>query len=103
MLPGATVLPRRGSMASLGIAVFMSRSTGRPSSCRRNGSVRREARAALFENIEIFYNRQRCHLSIGYRKPVQARMDINMAKAALIKNALVQDQEVMPNLYHYRV
>lgn len=37
--------------------------------------TRREARAALFEYIEIFYNRQRRHSSIGYRTPEQARMD----------------------------
>lgn len=42
----------------------------------------REARAALFEYIEIFYNRQRRHSSIGYRTPAQARMDITVAKAA---------------------
>jgi putative transposase len=43
--------------------------------------TRREARAALFEYIEIFYNRQRRHSSIGYRTPAQARMDM-MAKMA---------------------
>ena len=30
---------------------------------------RREARAAFFEYIEIFYNRQRRHSSVGYRTP----------------------------------
>jgi transposase InsO family protein len=30
---------------------------------------RAEARAVLFEYIEIFYNRQRLHSSIGYRAP----------------------------------
>ena len=43
--------------------------------------TRREARAALFEYIEIFYNRQRRHSSIGYRTPAQAKMDM-MAKMA---------------------
>ena len=38
--------------------------------------TRREAKAALFEYIEIFYNRQRRHSSIGYRTPAQARMDM---------------------------
>jgi putative transposase len=28
-----------------------------------------ELRAALFEYIEIFYNRQRLHSSLGYRTP----------------------------------
>ena len=43
---------------------------------------RRQARAALFEYIEIFYNRQRRHSSIGYRTPAQARMDRNLRLAA---------------------
>ena len=41
-----------------------------------------EARATLFEYIEIFYNRQRCHSSIGYRTPAQARRDMTIAQAA---------------------
>lgn len=44
--------------------------------------TRREARAALFEYIEIFYNRQRRHSSIGYRTPAQARMDMEIKIAA---------------------
>ena len=49
---------------------------------RTRFATRREARAALFEYIEIFYNRRRRHSSIGYRTPVQARMDMTMAQAA---------------------
>lgn len=49
---------------------------------RTRFTTRREARAALFEYIEIFYNRQRRHSSIGYRTPAQARMDITVAQAA---------------------
>ena len=37
--------------------------------------------AALFEYIEIFYNRRR-HSSIGCRTRAQARMDMTMAQAA---------------------
>jgi transposase InsO family protein len=44
--------------------------------------TRDQARAALFEYVEIFYNRRRRHSSIGYRTPVQARMDMAMAQAA---------------------
>ena len=43
---------------------------------------RREAKAALFEYIAIFYNRQRRHSSIGYRTPEQARIDMTVPKAA---------------------
>ena len=34
--------------------------------------TRTEAKAALFEYIEVFYNRRRLHSSIGYRTPAQA-------------------------------
>ena len=44
--------------------------------------TRAEARRALFEYIEIFYNRQRRHSSIGHRTPAQARMDMVMVRAA---------------------
>ena len=44
--------------------------------------TRREARAALFEYIEIFYNRQRRHSTIGYRTPHQARLDMEPKMAA---------------------
>jgi putative transposase len=44
--------------------------------------TRREAKAALFEYIEVFYNRQRRHSSVGYRTPAQARVDMTMADAA---------------------
>ena len=44
--------------------------------------TRREARAALLENIENFYNRQRRYSSIGYRTPAQARMDMTSKLAA---------------------
>ena len=44
--------------------------------------TRREAKAALFEYIEVFYNRQRRHSSVGYRTPAQARVDMTLANAA---------------------
>lgn len=44
--------------------------------------TRREAKAALFEYIAIYYNRQRRHSTIGYRTPEQARLDMNRAMAA---------------------
>jgi transposase InsO family protein len=33
--------------------------------------AREEARAAVFEFIEVFYNRQRPHQTMGYVSPVQ--------------------------------
>ena len=45
--------------------------------------TRAEATAALVEYIEVWYNRQRRHSSLGYRSPVQYEMEVLMrAKAA---------------------
>ena len=33
-------------------------------------TAREEARASLFEYIEVFYNRIRRHSSLGYRSPI---------------------------------
>jgi transposase InsO family protein len=41
-----------------------------------------EAKAALFEYIEIFYNRRRRHSGIGYRTPAQAHAEMLMKAAA---------------------
>jgi transposase InsO family protein len=38
--------------------------------------TRAEARAAVFEYVEIFYNRQRLHSGLGYRTPAEARAGI---------------------------
>ena len=35
--------------------------------------TRAEARAAVFEYVEIFYNRQRLHAGLGYRTPAETR------------------------------
>jgi transposase InsO family protein len=35
--------------------------------------TREEAKAAVFEYVEIFYNRQRLHSALGYRTPAEAR------------------------------
>jgi putative transposase len=38
--------------------------------------TREEAKAAVFEYVEIFYNRQRLHSALGYRTPAEARADM---------------------------
>ena len=32
-------------------------------------NTRQEAKMAIFDNIEIFYNRQRCHSYLGHLSP----------------------------------
>jgi len=41
----------------------------------RDFASRSEARSAIFEFIEVFYNRQRIHQSLGYRTPEQVEID----------------------------
>jgi putative transposase len=45
--------------------------------------TREEAEAAVFDNIEVFYIRQRLHSRIGYRTPVQARADMTEIGVAM--------------------
>ncbi len=47
--------------------------------------TREEAKAAVFDYVEVFYNRQRLHSALGYRTPAEARAGmegIAMLKAA---------------------
>ena len=41
-----------------------------------------EAKAAIFEYIEVFYNRQRRHSGVGYKTPKQAFEDMTWKMAA---------------------
>ena len=38
--------------------------------CRRHFKTRAEARPAIFDFIEVFYNRRRLHSSLGYLSPI---------------------------------
>jgi transposase InsO family protein len=45
--------------------------------------TREEAKAAVFDYIEVFYNRQRLHSRIGYQTPVQARANMTEVSIAM--------------------
>ena len=45
-------------------------------------STRAEAKAAIFDYIEVFYNRQRLHSALGYKTPAEAR--ISMAEVTML-------------------
>jgi len=44
---------------------------------RRTFASRAQARAAIFEWIEVFYNRERLHSAPGYKSPVDFENQIN--------------------------
>ena len=44
---------------------------------RRSLSTRRQARTAIFDYIETFYNRERLHSTLGYRSPEEYEHDHN--------------------------
>jgi len=45
-------------------------------------TTRVELRAAVFEYIEVFYNRRRLHSAVAYRTPAQVESDFALANAA---------------------
>jgi putative transposase len=44
--------------------------------------TREEAKAAVFDHIEVFYNRQRLHSAVGHRTPAEARAGVTEARMA---------------------
>jgi putative transposase len=57
--------------------------------------TRTEARAAVFEYIDAFYNRQRLHSALSYRTPAEARASmeaITMRKVALYSDLPLHSQ-----------
>jgi len=42
---------------------------------RRSLRTRQEARTAVFDSIETFYNRERLHSTLGYRSPEELERD----------------------------
>ena len=51
---------------------------------RRSWPTRAEARQAILEFIEVFYNRQRLHSSLGYLRPAEYEAaNVDQPKTAL--------------------
>jgi len=48
----------------------------------RRWQTRLELRSAVFEYIEVFYNRRRLHLSLGYKTPAEVESAYALADAA---------------------
>jgi putative transposase len=87
----------RGALAELGVVVSMSRkgncwdnavaesffSTLKTELVHRQSWANRlQLRSAVFEYIEVFYNRRRLHSSIGYKTPVEVESDYALNTAA---------------------
>jgi transposase InsO family protein len=49
---------------------------------QRSWSSRLDLRAAVFDYIEVFYNRRRLHSTLGYKTPVQVESEFALACAA---------------------
>ena len=49
---------------------------------RRSWATRLELRAAVFDYIEIFYNRRRLHSAVGYKPPAEVESDYALTAAA---------------------
>ena len=48
----------------------------------KNYRTRQEARRDIFEYIEVFYNRQRLHSSLGYKAPAEFESEFQAAACA---------------------
>ena len=59
-------------------------------------NTRQEAKQALFDYIEIFYNRQRLHSSLGYRSPVDYEAQLMVENTAPYMSEL-SGQDHCPN------
>jgi putative transposase len=44
---------------------------------RSQFTTRAEARAAVFDWIEVFYNRERLHSALGFKSPVDFETNLN--------------------------
>jgi putative transposase len=72
-LEEASVLPSMGSVADPydnALAESFVATLKRELLDRRSWPTREEVRSAIFEFVEVFYNRQRIHSALGYRSPV---------------------------------
>ena len=48
-----------------------------PATCPQEPAAQREARTAIFDYIETFYNRTRLHSSLAYTSPITFESTLN--------------------------
>ena len=64
-------MSRKGNCWDNAVTESFFSTTKRESTHHESYATREEARGSLFEYIEVFYNRQRLHSTLGYRSPVE--------------------------------
>jgi transposase InsO family protein len=47
--------------------------------CRHHFATRQHARLAIFEYVEVFYNRVRLHSALGFKSPVDFEQQLKAA------------------------
>jgi transposase InsO family protein len=67
-------MSRKGNCHDNAVTESFFSTTKRELTHHESDATREEARASLFEYIEVFYNRQRLHSTLGYRSPVEYEM-----------------------------
>src|ERR671937_2871404 len=60
---------------------------------RRSFRTRQEARTAIFDYIESFYNRERLHSTLGYRSPAEYERDHEGGDCASGTDEMIFNQE----------
>ncbi len=100
-LKQAGILPSMGSRGDAydnAMAESFVATLKRESIHRQSWPTRAAARSAIFEYIEVYYNRSRLHSSLGYLTPEQFEKGGTMTKAIAAYRLLVRQTGVIPLL-----
>ena len=60
---------------------------------RRSLRTRQEARTALFDYVEVFYNRERLHSTLGHRSPEEFERDYERRLSEEKKMIFIEEQQ----------